>query len=97
MYGRIAEKSMFLAKHTPSAGTPFTSCAARITSRRWAFVWCVAAKLDVNDARKVAVVNQTIVNRYFGPVDQIGRHVKLTMLESLPNGAVENQDSRSLG
>src|SRR5260370_9534097 len=48
------------------------------------------SNLDVNDARKVAVVNQTLVNRYFGPVDPIGRHVKLTMLESLPNGAVEN-------
>ncbi len=45
---------------------------------------------DVNDSRKVAVVNQTLVNRYFGAVDPIGRHVKLTMLEGLPNGAVEN-------
>ncbi len=44
---------------------------------------------DVNDARKVAVVNQTFVNRYFGLENPIGRQVKLTMLEGLPNGAVE--------
>lgn len=48
------------------------------------------SNFDVNDSRKVAVVNQTLVNRYFGSEDPIGRHVKLTMLESLPNGAVEN-------
>ena len=45
---------------------------------------------DVKDARKVAVVNQTFANRYFGLVDPVGRHVKLNMLGALPNGAVEN-------
>jgi putative ABC transport system permease protein len=48
------------------------------------------SNFDVNDSRKVAVVNQTLANRYFGPLDPIGQHIKLTMLESLPNGAVEN-------
>ena len=52
---------------------------------------------DVNDARKVAVVNQTFVNHYFGPVDPIGRQLKLTMLEGLPNGAVHNPKFEIVG
>jgi putative ABC transport system permease protein len=48
------------------------------------------SSFDINDARKVAVVNETFANRYFGALDPIGRQLKLTMLESLPNGAIEN-------
>jgi putative ABC transport system permease protein len=48
------------------------------------------SNFDVNDARKVAVVNETLANRYFGTPDPIGRQVKLTMLENLPNAAIEN-------
>jgi putative ABC transport system permease protein len=43
---------------------------------------------DVAGARKVAVVNETLVKRYFGPEDPIGRHVKLVMLETFRDGAV---------
>jgi putative ABC transport system permease protein len=43
---------------------------------------------DVSGARKVAVVNQTLVTRYFGGEDPLGRHVKLTMLETFRDGAV---------
>jgi predicted permease len=43
---------------------------------------------DVNGARKVAVVNQTLVKRYFGTEDPIGRQVKLSMLETFPDGPV---------
>jgi predicted permease len=45
---------------------------------------------DINDAHKVAVVNQTLVNRYFGPEDPIGRQIKLSLLETLPDGPVAN-------
>jgi putative ABC transport system permease protein len=43
---------------------------------------------DVIAARKVAVVNETLVKKYFGPDDPIGRHVKLVMLETFRDGAV---------
>jgi predicted permease len=45
---------------------------------------------DVNDGRKVAVVNQTLVNRYFGKEDPIGRQIKLSMLETVPEPPVKN-------
>src|SRR5262249_53283773 len=37
---------------------------------------------DVNGARRVAVVNQTLVNRYFGHDDPIGRQIKFKLLET---------------
>ena len=45
---------------------------------------------DVNGARKVAVVNQTLVEKYFGPENPIGRHVELKHLRTLPARAVAN-------
>jgi putative ABC transport system permease protein len=45
---------------------------------------------DVIGARKVAVINETLISRFFGPEDPIGQHVRLKMLETLPNGAVAN-------
>jgi len=44
----------------------------------------------VNDARKVAVVNQTLVQKYLGREDPIGRQIKLTMLETVPEPPVKN-------
>jgi putative ABC transport system permease protein len=47
--------------------------------------------VDVNDARRVAVVNQTLAERFFGREDPIGQRIKLTMLETLrEGGAVED-------
>ena len=43
---------------------------------------------DITGARKFAVVNQTLVTRYFDTEDPIGRQVKLKMLETFPDGAV---------
>jgi len=40
------------------------------------------SEAEVNDARKVAVVNQTLVKKFFGQEDPIGRRIKLTMLET---------------
>jgi len=40
----------------------------------------VLSEVDVNDARKVAVVNQTLVRKYFGQEDPIGRSIRLNSL-----------------
>ena len=39
------------------------------------------SEADVNGARRVVVVNQTLVNRYFGKEDPIGRQIKFKLLE----------------
>jgi predicted permease len=49
------------------------------------------SKDDVNDARRIAVVNHTLVNRFFGSEDPIGQRIKFSFLETLRDGqAVEN-------
>jgi len=48
------------------------------------------SEADVNDARKVAVVNQTLVKKYFGKEDPIGRQIRLNMLESVPEPPVKD-------
>ncbi len=45
---------------------------------------------EVDSARKVAVVNQTLVKKYFGAEDPLGRHIKLSELEKLPQHAVKD-------
>jgi predicted permease len=47
------------------------------------------AEADVVAARRVAVVNQTLVNRFFGGDDPIGRQVRLRRFATLP-GAKED-------
>src|SRR5688572_23639720 len=47
---------------------------------------------EVSTARKVAVVNQTLVNKYFPSENPIGRQIVLKGMQKLPDGnAVENQ------
>jgi putative ABC transport system permease protein len=41
---------------------------------------------EVTSARKVAVVNQTLVNKFFAGEDPIGRQIRLKQLETLPEG-----------
>jgi putative ABC transport system permease protein len=48
------------------------------------------SEVEVNDARKVAVVNQTLVSRYFGQEDPLGKRIKINMLETLPESPVSN-------
>ena len=43
------------------------------------------SEAEVNDGRKVAVVNQTLVNRYLPRQDPLGRRIKFSLLETLPN------------
>ena len=50
----------------------------------------VLSEFDVNDGRRVAVISQTMVNRFFGNEDPIGRKIKVAMLETIPEGKVEN-------
>lgn len=45
---------------------------------------------EVNDGRKVAVVNQTLVSRYFGAGNPLGQSVRFTLLENLPEQPVAN-------
>jgi putative ABC transport system permease protein len=49
----------------------------------------VLSEADVNDARKVAVVNQTLVMKYFGKEDPIGKQIKINMLETVPSPPVK--------
>jgi putative ABC transport system permease protein len=45
---------------------------------------------DVNDGRKVAVVNRTFVDRYFGTEDPIGRQIELKQLAIIRESPVAN-------
>jgi predicted permease len=40
---------------------------------------------EVNDARKLAVVNETFVRKYFPGVDPVGQHVQLPDLQNYPD------------
>jgi putative ABC transport system permease protein len=40
---------------------------------------------EVNDARRVAVVNQTLVRKFFGQEDPLGRQIKINLLETMPD------------
>jgi putative ABC transport system permease protein len=48
------------------------------------------SEVEVNDARKVAVVNQTFVTRFFGQEDPIGRKVNIKMLATMREGPVKD-------
>jgi putative ABC transport system permease protein len=48
------------------------------------------SETEVNNARKVAVVNQTFVNKFLGNEYPIGQKVKINMLESMPDSPVKD-------
>jgi predicted permease len=48
------------------------------------------SEIEVNSARKVAVVNQTFVNKFLGNEYPIGQMVKINMLESMPDSPVKD-------
>jgi putative ABC transport system permease protein len=47
-------------------------------------------EVEVADARRVAVVNETLVKQYFGQEDPLGQQIKINFLETLQEGKVEN-------
>ncbi|HEU0180064.1 MAG TPA: ABC transporter permease [Blastocatellia bacterium] len=47
------------------------------------------SETEVSVARKVAVVNQTFVNKFLGNENPIGQTVKINMLESMPDSPVK--------
>jgi len=50
----------------------------------------VLSEFDVNDGRRVAVISQTFVQSLLrNNEDPIGRKIKISMLESMPEGKVE--------
>lgn len=57
----------------------------------------VLTESEVNDARKVVVVNQTLVSKYFEGQDPIGRRIRLKALETPPDQAVANPDFEIVG
>ena len=52
---------------------------------------------DVNDARKVGVVNQTLVTKFFGQEDPLGREITLKTLSALPQDAVADPTFEIIG
>jgi hypothetical protein len=50
----------------------------------------VLSDFDVNSARKVAVVNQTLVTKYFPNENPIGRMVRLKALENMRDAPVKD-------
>jgi ABC-type antimicrobial peptide transport system permease subunit len=52
---------------------------------------------EVEDGRKLAVVNQTMVERYFGEDDPIGRQMEIKMLATLPDSPVANPTFEIVG
>jgi len=46
------------------------------------------SEVEVNDARKVAVINQTLAKKYFGQEDPIGKSLTLKMLATEPTPPV---------
>ena len=43
------------------------------------------SEAEVNDARRVTVVNQTLVRKFFGQEDPMGRQIKINLLETGPD------------
>jgi putative ABC transport system permease protein len=55
------------------------------------------SQVEVSDARKVAVINETLVKKYFGSDDPIGREITLTQLGRLPKDPVADPTFEIIG
>src|SRR5882724_6635824 len=55
------------------------------------------SETEVNTARKVAVVNQTLVTKFFGQEDPIGQLIKIEMLENFPDNPVKDRVFEIIG
>jgi putative ABC transport system permease protein len=52
---------------------------------------------EVDQGRKIALVNQTLVERYFAKEDPIGRRIKVSMLETFDGGPVPDPTFEIIG
>lgn len=55
------------------------------------------SETDIDGARKVAVVNQTLVHKYLAGRDPIGRQVRLDTLKSLPEAGLKDATFEIVG
>jgi putative ABC transport system permease protein len=55
------------------------------------------SQVEVNDARKVAVVNQTLATKYFGQQDPLGQMIKITQMASMTNAPVADPTFEIIG
>jgi predicted permease len=100
MYGRVvgeidvpgqAHTDRWDAVYQLCSDEYFGTLGLRVVSGR------ALSEVDVADARRTAVVNQTFASRYLGRVDPIGRPITLSLLQRLPKGAVENATFEIVG
>jgi putative ABC transport system permease protein len=55
------------------------------------------SEVDVNDARKVIVINQATVTKFFGEEDPIGRRIQFKRLAAVPNARAEDSVFEIIG
>jgi putative ABC transport system permease protein len=100
MYGRVAgEIDVPGQTHTDRWDAVYQLCSEEYVSTLGLRVLSgrTLSAVDIAEARKTAVVNQTFANRYFGTVNPIGRPITLSLLQRLPKGAVENPTFEVVG
>jgi putative ABC transport system permease protein len=57
----------------------------------------ILSDFEINDARRVAVISQLLADRFFGKENPLGRSIKIKMLETMPEGKVENPVFQVIG
>jgi putative ABC transport system permease protein len=91
-YGGIGSEIDIIGKtHTEKRQAIFQLCSEGYfpTLQLRTILGRTLSETEVNGARKVAVVNQTFVNKFLGNESPIGRMVKINMLESMPDSPVK--------
>jgi putative ABC transport system permease protein len=98
-YGGIrSEVEVFGKAHTEKWHTLFQLCSeGYLTLLRIPVLKGRAFnEAEVNDARRVAVINQTFQRRYFDKEDPIGRKIQLSLLKDFPD-AVQDPEFEVIG
>src|SRR5262249_54192690 len=99
-YGGIGSEIDIVGKtHTEKWRAIFQLCSEGYfpTLRLRTILGRTLSETEVNSARKVAVVNQMFVDKFFGNENPIGQKVKINMLESLPDSPVKDQVFEIIG
>ena len=79
--GKVHEEHWYTTFQLCSEGY-FPTVGLKLRSGR------VFTEAEVADARRVAVINQTLATKYFGQEDPIGRQIKLDLLEDRRGGGL---------